>query len=80
MTPKNKAISTFSYIYGVGARVAEDLYRLGARTLDDLKDDPVRYHLTEAQLLGLEFYDNLKERISRDEVTALYQYGACLRA
>lgn len=75
-TGRDRTITQFSYIYGVGRNVAAQLYDKGARTIQDLIEDPQLYDLTDSQKLGLKYYEDLKERIPREEVTEIYQYGA----
>ncbi|GAA97279.1 hypothetical protein E5Q_03957 [Mixia osmundae IAM 14324] len=62
-------------IYGVGFRIAENWYKAGVRTLDDLRTNPLRYgiKLNEGQQLGLQYYDELNQRMSRSEATQLYE-------
>jgi DNA polymerase lambda len=45
----------------------------GPDRLDDLRNNPDRYGLTGGHRFGLEFYDDLNERIPRDKVTALFE-------
>ncbi|KAM0788363.1 hypothetical protein ACM66B_001503 [Microbotryomycetes sp. NB124-2] len=71
----SKLVQLFSGIYGVGKPVSEQLIALGARTLDDLRREPAKYNLTEAQSLGLKYYDDLQLRIPRQEVTELYGFA-----
>ncbi|KAK4051868.1 hypothetical protein OIV83_002573 [Microbotryomycetes sp. JL201] len=67
-----KLIELFSGIYNVGRPISEELIALGARSLDDLRRDPNKFRLTESQKLGLEYYDDLNQKIPREEVTELY--------
>ena len=52
-------------IYGVGAHVANQWYKEGMRTLDDIRK---RSDLTEAQRKGLQYFDDMQVRIPRSEV------------
>jgi hypothetical protein len=61
-TPKDDAIKTFTGVYGIAAALAEDLWNRGARTVEDLKRDPVKYKLNDAQIIGLEYYEDLLQR------------------
>lgn len=55
--------------------MAEAFYDLGARTVDDLRSNPEVYNVSRAQQLGLQYYDDLLQRIPRDEVTRLFEFG-----
>jgi DNA polymerase/3'-5' exonuclease PolX len=59
-------------VYGIGPAKADDLIdNYGVKTFDDLT--ALVYHdrsiLTEAQLLGFIYYEDLKKRIPREEIT-----------
>ncbi|GAA6004892.1 hypothetical protein JCM10207_008444 [Rhodosporidiobolus poonsookiae] len=73
VTPRDVAASAFSKIYGIGAPLALDLFNRGARTLDDLRKNPDGFGLTNNQKIGLEFYDELNERIPRSEMDELFK-------
>ncbi|KAL2476569.1 DNA polymerase lambda (POLL) [Abeliophyllum distichum] len=62
---KVRTISLFGEIWGVGPATALKLYEKGHRTLDDLKNEE---SLTNAQRLGLKYFDDIKTRIPRHEV------------
>ncbi|ORY79353.1 hypothetical protein BCR35DRAFT_304784 [Leucosporidium creatinivorum] len=79
-TNYEKIISVFSNIYGVGRSLAEIFYDKGARTLHDLKAKPELYNVREPQMLGLKYYDDLLQRIPRDEVTRLFEYARAAAA
>lgn len=57
----------FGEVWGVGPATALKLYDKGHRTLEDLKNDP---SLTNAQKLGLQYFDDIKTRIPRHEVSS----------
>lgn len=61
-------IKTFMQIYGVGSTIANHWYSTGSRNLEDISQ---RDDLTEAQILGLKYYDDLNERIPRQEVSKI---------
>ncbi|CAO2829204.1 unnamed protein product [Amaranthus hypochondriacus] len=63
-----KTISLFGEVWGVGPATALKLYDKGHRTLEDLKNDP---SLTNAQKLGLQYFDDIKTRIPRHEVAEM---------
>ncbi|CAA2955252.1 DNA polymerase lambda isoform X1 [Olea europaea subsp. europaea] len=62
---KIRSISLFGEIWGIGPATALKLYEKGHRTLDDLKHEE---SLTNAQRLGLKYFDDIKTRIPRHEV------------
>lgn len=62
-----KTISLFGEVWGVGPATALKLYDKGHRTLEDLKNDA---SLTNAQKLGLQYFDDIKTRIPRHEVSS----------
>lgn len=72
-TPEARAVEAFGKIYGVGASVANRLVEKGAMTIKDLARDPEKYDLTPAQRFGIEWYDDLNQRIPRTEVEALFE-------
>ncbi|KAL8286433.1 hypothetical protein RQP46_004450 [Phenoliferia psychrophenolica] len=67
-TDRDKAIERFKGVYGVGPKLAADFYDNGRRTVADLHLEK----LTVPQQLGLQYYDDLAQRIPRDEVTQLF--------
>ncbi|XP_058776913.1 DNA polymerase lambda isoform X2 [Vicia villosa] len=62
---KVQTISLFGEVWGVGPATALKLYDKGYRTLDDLRNDD---SLTNAQKLGLKYFDDIRQRIPRHEV------------
>lgn len=68
---KVRTISLFGEVWGVGPATALKLYEKGHRTLDDLRKDE---SLTNAQKIGLKFFDDIKQRIPRHDVCSLYSY------
>jgi DNA polymerase IV len=65
--PLNKVLQLFMGIYGVGLSQATKWVSVGLKTLDDLR---VKAQLNENQMIGLEHYDDLQQRIPRAEVEA----------
>ncbi|XP_021293429.1 DNA polymerase lambda isoform X2 [Herrania umbratica] len=61
---KVRTISIFGEVWGIGPATALKLYEKGHRTLDDLKNED---SLTNAQKLGLKYFDDIKTRIPRHE-------------
>ncbi|KAK4058384.1 hypothetical protein OIO90_000542 [Microbotryomycetes sp. JL221] len=74
-SPDNKLIDLFSGIYGVGRPVSEQFIANGARSLEDLRREPMKFGMTTSQQLGLKYYDELQERIPRAEVGDLFKYA-----
>jgi DNA polymerase IV len=66
LDPMDKAIKTFIGIYGVGLGQASRWVNEGHRTLPDLSSNNVK--LTDAQRVGILYYEDLQKRIPRAEV------------
>jgi DNA polymerase lambda len=62
---KQIVIDLFKGVHGIGQVLAEQYYAQGYRTLQELKDANI---LNRQQLIGLKYYDEFKERMSRNEV------------
>lgn len=64
------AIEELSKIKYIKEKTAKKLYEQGYKTLKDLKKGikSGKVKLTDAQKLGVKYYDDLKERIPRDEM------------
>ncbi|WVZ13892.1 hypothetical protein V8G54_011458 [Vigna mungo] len=60
-----RTISLFGEVWGIGPSTALKLYEKGHRSLDDLRNDG---SLTNAQKLGLKYFDDIRQRIPRHEV------------
>ncbi|GMH20701.1 hypothetical protein Nepgr_022542 [Nepenthes gracilis] len=58
-------ISLFGEVWGIGPTTALKLYDKGHRTLEDLQKEE---SLTNAQKVGLKYYNDIKMRIPRHEV------------
>ncbi|KAM0822977.1 hypothetical protein ACQ4PT_071178 [Festuca glaucescens] len=65
---KVRAVNLFGEVWGVGPATALKLYDKGYCTLDDLQKDD---SLTYAQRTGLKFFDDIKQRIPRHEVSEM---------
>ncbi|CAG8585897.1 44091_t:CDS:10 [Gigaspora margarita] len=61
----DEVIKKFGAIFGVGATTAMKWYAKGYRTFDDILNN---VELTHAQRIGIEYFDDLQEKIPRDEV------------
>ncbi|CAM9012104.1 unnamed protein product [Wickerhamomyces anomalus] len=68
---ESKLLKLFTNIHGVGPRFAQKWIKEGMESLDDIR---ARQDLTTPQKLGLEYYDDWLERISREECEAHFKY------
>jgi DNA polymerase IV len=73
LDPMDQVLQVFMRIYGVGISQASRWVNQGFRTLDDLTAGA---KLTANQIVGIEHYDDLQERIPRAEVE---KHGAIVR-
>ena len=69
MNPEDKVINLFEGIWGIGKVKAKKLYKLGFTTISQLRKKGAA-HLTKQQLIGLKYYESLKEKIPRKLITA----------
>lgn len=65
-----EAIQLFTNVWGAGPSTAELWVQQGFRTLEDLR---MKAKLTSQQEVGLKYYDDLLERMPREEATAIEQ-------
>ena len=70
-----QAENIFLGIWGVGPAMAKSLVKAGHRTLEDVRNDP--HMLSPRQRIGLELYEELCQRIPREEVVCI---GDIIRA
>ncbi|CAG9314570.1 unnamed protein product [Blepharisma stoltei] len=77
--PQIQAINEISQIYGFGSKTAIDLYKHGLRTIQDVKKfaEINRDYFSEIQLTGIELYDDLIQKIPREEVERI---GSIIKA
>lgn len=68
---ESKLLRLFTAIHGVGPGFAKRWIMEGMKSLDDIKQ---RTDLTKPQRLGLEYYDDWKEKIPRKECTEHLNY------
>lgn len=68
-----KSLKEFCTIWGVGTATADKLYKLGYRTIADLRARPADI-LNPSQLIGLEFYEDFAEKMAREEVKEICDY------
>ncbi|ORX39393.1 hypothetical protein BD324DRAFT_577128 [Kockovaella imperatae] len=69
-TEQVQIIAQFRKIYGVGATFATELYKRGARSIDDLRTG--EYGLSGGQAIGVELFDDLNTRIPRAECREIF--------
>ena len=60
------ALDAFQHIYGVGPTKASELVKLGITSIEELRKQPDI--LNEKQKIGLQYYEDLLERIPRTEM------------
>jgi len=59
----------FMDIHGVGPKNAKSLVERGFKTIEDLKTcEDISQHLNEKQIIGLKYYEELLEKIPREEI------------
>jgi apurinic endonuclease APN1 len=70
---KYNFLDIFETIWGVGKEKAMEIVNKNITTLDELRKAiyEKKISLTSAQLIGLKYYEDLKKRISRQEITKL---------
>ncbi|PBK99506.1 hypothetical protein ARMGADRAFT_919392 [Armillaria gallica] len=62
----------FQGIYGVGLKASLLWYGAGNRTLDDIRTEKYGTKLSNAQKIGLKYYEDINSRMPRDEAKALF--------
>ena len=63
---KNNPMNVLTNVYGIGPQKAKELIKSGITTIDDLKKNKDK--LNDKQLVGLQYYDAILERIPRSEI------------
>ncbi|XP_034544348.1 DNA polymerase lambda [Notolabrus celidotus] len=61
-------LELFTNIWGAGAKTAQLWYQQGFRTLEDIR---TKAHLSNTQKIGLKHYDDLLDRMPREEAGAI---------
>jgi Fingers domain of DNA polymerase lambda/DNA polymerase beta palm/DNA polymerase beta thumb len=71
-----KTIKAFCNVLWIGPWTAAKLYERGYHSLDDLRRSPKEAGLSHQQRLGIDarYYDDLQQRISREEGAAMERY------
>lgn len=72
---KAKPEYVFSEIYGVGPKKAKELAEKGFKTIADIREKKDEV-LNDVQKNGLEYYEDILERIPRDEIVDFNQHFA----
>jgi DNA ligase (NAD+) len=68
---KLNPINIFTDIYGIGPKKAKDLVDKGILTIDELRQHKDEL-LNETQKVGLKYYEDIQQRIPRDEIDKYY--------
>jgi len=68
--PLRIAVKNITEIWGIGKKKAHELARGGVTTIDDVRKslDSGRLELSKNALLGVRYYEDLKEKMKRSEV------------
>ncbi|XP_077981265.1 DNA polymerase lambda-like isoform X2 [Glandiceps talaboti] len=61
-------INLFTKIWGVGPTIAQEWYQRGFRTLEDARE---KAKLTKQQKIGMKYFDDLLDRMSREEAAEI---------
>ena len=67
-----RSMDIFTNIFGIGEKKAEELVEKGVTTLEELKGRQLEL-LNDKQQIGLKYYDDILERIPRDEIVEYEQ-------
>jgi DNA polymerase lambda len=62
---RNNTLKLLTGVWGIGMGLANKLYREGIKTIDDLRKN--QEMLNKNQKIGLRYYEEIKQRIPRDE-------------
>ena len=65
---KNNPVNILADVYGIGPKKAKELVDKGFTTIDMLRTEEGKKHLSENQLKGLEFYEDILKKIPRSEI------------
>jgi DNA polymerase/3'-5' exonuclease PolX len=68
-TSEYDTLELFQKIYGVGIVKAQELYNAGYRKIDELRKDENKLNLTNAQKVGLKYFEDINSKIPRSEIT-----------
>ena len=65
-----KSVKEISTVWGVGATIADKVYKMGYRSIADMKARPPAI-FNQSQLIGLQFYEEFSEKMPREEVKSI---------
>ena len=63
----------FSSVYGCGTATADKWYKLGLRSIDDVRQSQ-KIILTETQRVGLKYHEHISVPVSREETDFIKDY------
>jgi DNA ligase (NAD+) len=63
---KTNPVTILSDVYGIGPKKAQDLVKNGITTIEQLREN--QHLLNNVQLIGLKYYEDVLQRIPRDEI------------
>jgi NAD-dependent DNA ligase len=69
---KTNPINIFGDIYGVGPKKAKELVDKGIKNIDELRNRQDEL-LNDIQKIGLKYYEQIQEKIPRDEIEEFYK-------
>lgn len=71
---KVKKIIDLTKIYGFGISGAKKLYEMDIKNIEDVKNAYVnnKIKLTNQQIMGLRYYDDINRKVKREEITKVY--------
>ena len=69
---KNNPINILTNVYGIGPKKANELVEKGITSIDQLKQN--QHLLNDVQKIGLQYYEDILERIPRSEIEEYKDY------
>uniref|UniRef100_A0A8C5PKK3 DNA nucleotidylexotransferase n=1 Tax=Leptobrachium leishanense TaxID=445787 RepID=A0A8C5PKK3_9ANUR len=68
-----KSFKLFTSVFGVGLKTAEKWYRMGFKTIEEIKSNP-DLKLTKMQKYGFQYYEDIGSFVSKSEALAIYEH------
>ncbi|CAH2322405.1 DNA nucleotidylexotransferase isoform X1 [Pelobates cultripes] len=68
-----KSFKLFTSIFGVGLKTSEKWFRMGFRTLEEIKNNP-EFKFTKMQKYGFLHYEDITSYISKSEALEIYDF------
>lgn len=68
---RNQALKFLTTIWGVGKSLANKLYNRGIKNIEDLRKN--QKLLNQNQIVGLKYYEDLQNRIPRQEIDMIFE-------